>query len=78
MAMWLAVPETEDGTWFDDPIPTDTKEQAVKLATTTWSGRLPASVEVVIYQCIGEEVLELPKAPLVTAEDVRGILKPAV
>lgn len=74
MRMYLAVPESEDGTWFDDPIPCDTKDEARKLATTAWENRLPEGVDVVIYDCRGE-VFDLPKVPLPSARDVRGILK---
>jgi hypothetical protein len=61
MATWIAVPESEDGSWFEDPIGADTKAEVVKLATAEWSGKLPADVEVVVYCCSGEDVLELPK-----------------
>ncbi len=62
MATWLAVPEAEDGSWTHDPVTGNTKEEVVKLATEMWAGRLYRDTEVVIYQCTGEDVLELPKA----------------
>jgi hypothetical protein len=75
--MWIAVPESEDGTWFDDPIGADTQGDATNFATAKWSGKLPAGIEVAIYKCRWEDALDLPKASTVTAEEVRGILAPA-
>ena len=59
--MWLAVPEDDQGMWWDDPIAADTEADIRKLATEKWAGNLPADYEVVIYRCHQEDVLELPK-----------------
>jgi hypothetical protein len=62
MRLWLAVPEDDDGMWlYGDPIVAETEAKVRKLATEEWSGDLSPGVEVVIYSCHQEGVLDLPK-----------------
>lgn len=62
--MYIAVAESKDGTWFDDPIGADTRDDARAMAESKWgaNGRLPDDVEVVVYRCSQVDVLDFPKS----------------
>ena len=64
MAMWLAALEAEDGSWDDDPLPTDgTREMAADNARAMWPLR-DEGQSIVLYRCDYDSVVEVPvRAP---------------
>lgn len=51
MAMWLAVLEAQDGSWDDDPLPTDgDKEMAISNAKAMWP-TISAGQRIALYSC---------------------------
>lgn len=61
MSLWIAVPESEDGTWYANPIGADTRAEVKLNASRRWRGNLPDGVEVVVYCCQHDDVLDLQK-----------------
>ncbi len=58
--MWIATLESEDGSWFDDPLGADSKEEAIACARKEWKiiDLEKAKLVVVIYQCSQEDTIE--------------------
>ena len=49
--MWLAVLEAEDGSWSDEPLPTDgLKDDAISNARAMWP-TLPPGHRIALYKC---------------------------
>lgn len=63
MGLWIAVPESDDGIWFDEPIGADTEKQAHEMAVTRWGGKLPADIAIIVYQCSQRGQVVLPQTP---------------
>lgn len=62
MKLWLAVLESEDGMWNDDPIGADTKEKAIEYAKKEWPTCSTKSGErIALYQCDYVEDIEVPE-----------------
>lgn len=63
--MWLAILENEDGTWNDDPIGAETKEQAIELAKKQWPtvSKKRFGEMICLYECRFKEEIEVPETP---------------
>lgn len=49
--MYIAVPEDEEGMWYDDPIAADSLEYMKLSAKLQWQD-LPEYITVKIYHCV--------------------------
>lgn len=52
MSLWLAVLESADETWADDPIGANSREQAIELALKEWGHlKLEEGERIALYDC---------------------------
>lgn len=60
MGLWIAALEAEDGSWSDEPFPTDgTKETAISNAQAWWP-TVPSGHRIALYKAEFVQEVEAP------------------